>query len=235
MCARCLSAPDPVQAEFYCKECQTPFLSPFPLDEEGRCRLCAGAHRPFDGVYSPGAYEGRLRELIRLFKYAGIRSLARPMGVWLAEACPRHRSYDAIVPVPLHWIRRWRRGFNQSEMLGTELERHLGVPMLPVLRRRKATPSQAGSTAAVRRRNLQGAFAVRDRELLRGKSILLVDDVFTTGATAASAAAALKRAGAAHVTVLTLARADRRAGTVQIRTPRPRAAGRAAALEGIPG
>jgi ComF family protein len=230
-----MSAPEPVEAEFFCKECHTPFLTAFPLDDEGRCRLCASGERPFDGVYSLGAYQGRLRELIHLFKYAGIRSLAGPLGVWLAEACPRQQSYDAIVSVPLHWTRRWKRGFNQSEMLGAELQRHLGVRMLRLLRRRKATPSQAGSTAAARRRNLRGAFAVRAPEQVRGKSILLVDDVFTTGATAAAAAAALKRAGAAHVTVLTLARADRRADTVHIRTPRPQAAAGAAALEGIPG
>jgi ComF family protein len=165
----------------------------------------------FDEVYSFGAYEGVLRKLIHVFKFEGVRTLQRPLGALLSRALPRESSFDAVVPMPLHWRRRWQRGFNQSELLAREIARRWNVPLCRLVRRQRATSPQAGLTSAERRKNVLGAFAVKNTARLNGMRLLLVDDVLTTGATASACARALKRAGAAHVTFLALARRDRRA------------------------
>ena len=115
---------------------------------------------------------------------------------------------ELIVPVPLHRWRLWRRRYNQAAVLGHRLARLNGKRFAPLLlRRRRHTPSQgAAGSAKARRRNVLGAFAVADPDEVRNRNLLLVDDVFTTGATVESCARALKRAGAARVHVLTLAR-----------------------------
>ncbi|MDX2149670.1 MAG: hypothetical protein SFV54_02975 [Bryobacteraceae bacterium] len=128
----------------------------------------------------------------------------------MAMAVPRCFRFDAIVPVPMHWLRRWRRGYNQAELLAREVSRSWGAPVRPLLRRVRSAPAQAGLSAAGRRRNVEGTYQLARGVNVAGLSLLLVDDVFTTGATASACAAALKRGGAKHVAVLTLARADRR-------------------------
>jgi ComF family protein len=210
VCPACLSAPEPLQTEYWCAACRMPFVSRAPLDASGRCTLCRLGVQGFDAVYSYGSYEGALRELVHLFKYERVTPLAKPFGEWLAVALPRELSFDAIVPMPLHWLRRWRRGFNQSELLAAEIARRWSVPVRKVVRRRKATEAQAGLTNAKRRANVQGAFAMVRGQRVDGMRVLLVDDVITTGATAAACARVLKRAGAQHVSLLALARTDRR-------------------------
>lgn len=210
VCPQCLSAPQPLEAEYFCSACRTPFQNRFPLDEQGRCALCRLGLRGFDAVYSFGAYEGVLRELIHLLKYGRVRSLARALGERLAAALPLDQRFDVIVPVPLHWRRRLARGFNQAALLAGAVARRYAVPVSPALKRRRRTGSQAGLSHAQRRANVSGAFAVRRPKRVRGRRVLLVDDVMTTGATASACAAALKQAGAAYVAVLTLARTDRR-------------------------
>jgi ComF family protein len=151
-----------------------------------------------------------LRQLIHEFKYSGVSPLAGKLGPLLSRALPRERKFDVIVPLPLHWSKRLERGFNQSELLATVLSRRTGIPVVQGLRRRRKTAPQAGLTRAQRRSNVAGAFEARDRERINGRHVLLIDDVLTTGATASVCAAVLKRAGAKRVSVLTLARADRR-------------------------
>lgn len=211
VCPQCLNAPQPFEAEYFCSACRTPFQNRFPLDEQGRCALCRLGLRGFEAAYCFGAYEDVLRELIHLFKYGRVRSLARPLGERLVSALPWDQRFDVIVPVPLHWRRRLARGFNQANLLAGAVARRYGLPVSPALKRRRRTDSQAGLSNAKRRANVSGAFAVRRPEVVRGRRVLLVDDVMTTGATASACAAALKRAGAAYVAVLTLARTDRRA------------------------
>jgi ComF family protein len=164
----------------------------------------------FDAAYTYGFYDGALRELVHLLKYRGVEPLAGKLGALMAQAVPRQLAFDGVVAMPLHWWRRWRRGFNQAELLGREVARRLGLPVLRAVRRTRLTRTQTGLTSAGRRRNVAGAFRVCDRGAITGKRILLVDDVLTTGATVNACAAALKSAGAKHVAVLTLARADRR-------------------------
>ncbi len=208
VCAPCLDRLEPLAAEFFCVQCRTPFLNRYPLDHEGRCALCRSGARGFDAAYSYGPYEGALRELIHLLKYSRIRTLAGPLGERLSIALPRDEQFDAIVPTPLHWWRRWRRGFNQSHLLAKELSRRTGIPVLRAVRRIRDTASQAGLSHSARRRNVAAAF--RARQSLEGRRVLLVDDVMTTGATASACARALKEAGARYVALLALARADRR-------------------------
>jgi len=164
----------------------------------------------FDAAYAFGFHEDTLRELIHLFKYGRIQTLSKPLGRLLALALPRDRAFDVIVPMPLHWRKLWQRGFNQSELLAREIGRRTNVPVKNALRRVRFTSAQAGLTNAKRRLNVSGAFRSKKNGSLEGKRVLLVDDVMTTGATAASCARALKLAGARQVTLLTLARVDRR-------------------------
>ncbi len=193
-------------------QCRAPFRTAAPLDEEGRCGLCRRGALGFDAAYSFGFYEDTLRELIHLFKYGRIQTLSKPLGRLLALALPRDRAFDVIVPMPLHWRKRWQRGFNQSELLAREIGRRSNVPVKNHLRRVRFTSAQAGLTNAKRRQNVSGAFRSKKKNSLAGKRVLLVDDVMTTGASAASCARALKLAGASRVTILTLARVDRRGG-----------------------
>jgi competence protein ComFC len=212
VCRACLLKPEPLAAEYFCVQCRAPFRSSFPLDEQGRCGLCRRGVSGFDAAYSFGFYEDELRELIHLFKYGRIQTLARPLGRLLAVALPREQEFDVIVPMPLHWRKRWQRGFNQSALLALEIGRRSNVPVKNALRRIRPTATQAGLTNAKRRLNVSGAFRARKSPVLNGKRVLLVDDVMTTGATAASCARALKIAGAKRVALLTLARVDRRMG-----------------------
>jgi ComF family protein len=218
VCDACLNEPQPLIAEFFCLNCRTPFANSFPLDSEGRCMLCRSGQRGFDSAYCYGAYQGTLRELIHLFKYSGMRRLAAPLGKLMAAALPRGQQFDAVAPVPLHWAKRWQRGFNQSELLARAIARRRRVPLIKALRRNLSTRAQAGLSNSQRRENVAGAFRARRR--VAGLRILLIDDVMTTGATAAACARALKKAGAKSVSLLTLARVDRR-----FTEPRPSGSG----------
>lgn len=180
------------------------------MDAAGLCALCRSGLRGFDRASSFGFYEGTLRRLIHLYKYSAMLPLAAPLSRFLDRALPIDDRYDFIVPVPLHWKRRWERGFNQAELLAKRISKKRHTPLLKALRRSKSTLNQSGLTSAGRRRNIAGAFQAKAGIDLRGKRILLIDDVFTTGATASACATALKKAGAGSVSLLTLARADRR-------------------------
>jgi len=218
VCPTCLTAPSAHSAEHFCRQCKTPFLNAFPLDLEGRCALCRAGARGFDAAYCFGFYEGPLRELIHLLKYDGMKPLAGLLGEYLSRALPLDEKFDAVVPMPLHWRRRFERGFNQAALLAKHLARRRRIPLLNAVRRIRATQTQTGLTNAKRRENVRGAFRARRGQPLKGLRVLLVDDVMTTGATASACAAVLKRAGARSVTLLTLARVDRRA--MQIAEPR---------------
>ncbi len=173
--------------------------------------------RGFDRAYSYGFYEGPLRKLIHLFKYSGIKPLGKRLAGLLSRALPGEddAGFDAVVPMPLHWRRRWRRGFNQSEILARLVAAERRIRMIDVVKRVRATAVQAGLTNSNRRKNVAGAFRVFKKAQVAGQRILLIDDVMTTGATASACASALKRAGARSVTLLTLARVDRRFAPLQ--------------------
>lgn len=209
VCAQCLREIEPIEAEYACAQCRTQFLNGRPLNEDGLCRLCAAGVTNFDTALACGYYDGALRELILLYKYHKVRPLARHFGALLARSYPRGQAFDAIVPVPMHWLKYLTRGFDHTQALARELSRRTGVPVVRAIRKVKRTPAQAELTRARRRENVRRAFAARGGAKLEGLNVLLLDDVFTTGATANAAAAALRKAGAAHVSILTVARADR--------------------------
>ncbi len=165
---------------------------------------------PFRRLRSVSAYGDVARKLVQALKYQDRTDLAPWMAVWMARA-GRELLHDAtvIVPVPLHPMRYFSRRFNQSAELARALSRESGVRFDPaILTRPKKTRQQVGLGANERQDNVRGAFSVSDPHKIKvaGKSVLLVDDVYTTGATVRSATKALKKAGAAHVDVLTFAR-----------------------------
>lgn len=166
----------------------------------------------FDRARSFGRYDGALRDLIHLFKYAGVRTLAPRFGDWLARVVaenPDYRSSDVILPVPLHPERERTRGYNQATLLARALAQRSGINLDEnSFVRVKATAPQAGLTAHQRRENVRAAFAVRQNSLSELR-VILVDDVLTTGATVNACAHALRRSGAAEIRVLTLARVVR--------------------------
>jgi competence protein ComFC len=213
VCRPCITKPEPLQAEYYCAACRSPFVNEFPLDEQGLCGLCRRGLNGFDAAYSFGFYEGALGELVQLFKYGKVTTLARPLGEMLTRALPRNQRFDVVVPMPMHWRRRWERGFNQADLLARELGRRSGLPVRQLVNRGTATPPQAGLTSAKRRANVAAAFQIPNPARVKNQRVLLIDDVLTTGATAGACARALKKAGAHSVTVLTVARADRRLWT----------------------
>ena len=209
VCPACLALPKPLQAEFFCRACRTPFADDSPLDEHDLCTVCREGLANFDTAYSFGSYEASLQQLVHLFKYAKVESLAHPLSRFLLQALPLDANFDLVMAMPMHWRKRWQRGFNQAELLAHPVARRYGMPLAKALRRTRYTKSQAGLSETERRANLRGSFKVDHPERIAGKRILLIDDVFTTGSTLRAAAAVLKAAGAAHVSALTLARVDR--------------------------
>jgi ComF family protein len=178
-----------------------------------------------------GLYQGVMRSLLHLLKYEGLEPIARHLGALIAArlaAIPNLPPKMLVVPVPLFNARRSERGFNQAELLASGIIRAMrqlrpeweGEFAPGVLARQRATQSQAGLSMTERRRNLRGAFFVPDGGRIQERQVLLVDDIYTTGATARACSQALSRAGAGGVWVATAARAQRR----QIEAFHPRAA-----------
>lgn len=198
----------PLELVAFCDRCQRPLsLAAQSSNELPLCGPCRAEETAFDCLRSFGAFDGELRQLIVLLKYGRVRSLAAPLGSWLAVVAenPALGEADAIVPVPLHPLRQRARRFNQAELIARELARWLHKPVQTGwLVRVKDTPSQTGLTPAQRIENVQGAFSARDK--VDKARILLVDDVCTTGATLNACARTLKRAGAESVQAITVAR-----------------------------
>ncbi|MFH1002571.1 MAG: ComF family protein [Chloroflexota bacterium] len=172
------------------------------------CPACAGGTTALDGIRAPFRFDGVMRQAIHWLKYRNLRVLAEPLAGLLGDYFDRNPlPAEVLVAVPLHPRRLRERGYNQSRLLAGELARLTGLPVVDgCLVRQRHTPPQARTTSVdERRRHLAGAFACRDGRL-RGKQVLLVDDVATSGATLGAAAVALKAAGAASVWGLVLAR-----------------------------
>jgi len=174
-----------------------------------RCVRCRRMPRVITRARAIASYEGSLRHILHALKYKDRRSLARPLGTLMRDAgATVLRGADFVVPVPLHFIRRYRRGFNQA----SELARHVGMPVLDALRRTRATATQTDLPEAQRHRNVRDAFTIRRaaRSRLQGAVLVVIDDVSTTGATLDACARVLLAAGAREVRALTAARAASR-------------------------
>jgi len=197
----------------FCTVCGRPVPASFHESDCLVCTTCSHCPRPPCPVFRVrcvGPYEGNLREAVLRFKYGRDLLLGPALGTWMAS---RFRVFfpqdspDLILPVPLHRARLRQREFNQSVLLGRPLAHSLRLPLeLKAVLRVRDTPSQSLYRRGDRKRNLKDAFRVASPERIRDRSVLLVDDVFTTGATAAALATLLLDAGATGVSVFCLAR-----------------------------
>jgi len=227
--ARCAACDDLVDDEddVFCRLCALTVLplqyacprcaESLPLSEDMRpdeppppCLACLRRPPRFAGAFAAFEFGGAVAQAIRRLKWARMPELAAGLGRLMAEhlarAPPGFADVDLIVPVPLHRRRLRQREFNQAAVLARAMRSTIPIDVR-ALRRVRDTPPQTGLHLGQRRANVLGAFAVPDRRRVRGRRVLLVDDVLTTGATAEACASALYGAGAATVLVLTLGRA----------------------------
>ena len=206
-CARCRDHLNLIGAA-RCPKCGFPFGP----HVQGRA-ACPACRRgvPFRQAVAAYRYEGPLREAIHRWKYGGDLRAGRALREALLAALanePMMEEVDVVAPVPLHWLRRIRRRFNQSGDLAEAVGKRFGLPLrAAALRRVRRTRSQVGLTPTQREDNVRGAFRVLRPREIRGLRVLLIDDVFTTGATCNECARTLRRAGAKRVYVAALARA----------------------------
>ena len=222
---QCISCTAPVQSDFgLCADCwrETPFVSglvcdrcgmPLPGEDEGRveyCDDCLTFARPWDRGRAALLYKDNARRLVLALKHGDRMDLARPASGWMLRAVrPILQPGTLVVPVPLHWMRLFRRRFNQAALLSRAIARGAGLDHCPdALVRHRSTGNQDGKTRDARFANLVDAFSVPRRrvQLIEDRDILLVDDVMTSGATFAAVTEALFSAGARSVNVTCLAR-----------------------------
>jgi len=196
----------------FCVSCGLPFSS-FETAANSLCGDCILQMPPFSGARSFGHYRGELRGIIQGLKFHGRRRWADLLGPLLVYAFHenwRREDFDLIVAVPLHAKRERERGYNQSELLARKLASRIAVPYRRALLRKRPTAPQVGLTDQKRKENVRNVFQCIQRQQVSRKRILLIDDVMTTGATVSSATEALLQEGALRVSVLTVARAEKR-------------------------
>ena len=221
VCEPCLAQIVPLDG-ILCRVCGEKLFSSYTDGGEGAlCGMCRRAHPHFRCAVAYGAYEGALRDVVHLFKYDGVRSAGKLLGKLLDQAAGAMALPDTVmvVPVPLWSGKRHARGFNQAEAIARTFLSFQSSSCIQldtsVLVRTRETASQTGLTRHQRRANVRGAFAVVNPEKVKERSILVVDDVMTTGTTAGECARVLRRAGAKEVFVATVARATKEVGSVQ--------------------
>ena len=207
LCEPCLSKSAKIEAPF-CRRCSQPFDG--AIESEFTCSNCEGRRFHFDCAVSRYRSTGIVRELVHRFKYDRCLYLRKPLSEWLAETLDDTRitahSFDYLVPVPLHAARMRDREFNQAEVLARLVADRHGERVLHALRRVRYTTTQTRLDREERMQNLRDAFRVQHARRVAGSHLILVDDVFTTGSTVDECARVLKKAGAASVRVITVAR-----------------------------
>ncbi|MCM8812413.1 MAG: ComF family protein [Candidatus Omnitrophica bacterium] len=206
LCAGCEASIHAYRAPL-CRRCGHQLSE--PSDAYG-CRACCRDTLYFDRAFSCCVFDGTLRACLHYFKYAGKLSL---QGLFIKKTCSFLRdhlepnSIDMLIPVPLHWTKQYDRGYNQTIILTRGIAQACGYPLLTdALIRTRPTDAQYALNKTARILNVNGAFVCRRQRLISGRRILLIDDIFTTGATTSACSRALKKAGARHVTVCTVAR-----------------------------
>ena len=210
LCATCWNAMSFLAAP-WCAVCGLPFAH--PLEAGAVCGACAGNPPRWDRARAVLRYDKHSRRLVLALKYDRT-DVAPALGGWMRRAgAELLDGADMVLPVPLHWTRLVSRRYNQASLLAHAIHAAGGPPVAPDwLVRRRRTPSQGRLGPLARARNVRGAFALRRGRSVKGRRIVIVDDVLTTGATVEECARVLRREGAAFVGVLTLARALRAGG-----------------------
>lgn len=216
LCPSCLTDFAPIGTP-YCTRCGEPFKS--AADTDHLCSRCITRKRHFTRARSCAVYDGSVLKVIHAYKYRGRTRLAKPLGILLYLSYIRHfgtENIDTALPVPLHEKRLKSRGFNQALLMircWPEIEKNTGRPSGTEIKietgaivRSRNTATQTGLERSQRVKNIKNAFAVKSPERIKGKNVLLVDDVYTTGSTVGECGRMLADAGAAGVYVLTLAR-----------------------------
>jgi ComF family protein len=207
LCRACWQEISQAIVSDYCRRCGRD-VSPFGI-VDGKCGHCRDVEFPWDGIIRVGSYADAFRSLILSLKFSERTEWADRLALMLRNAVLAAGVVDQIdflVPVPLHWRRRLRRGFNQSRLLAQKMK--LCGPVIQTdLVRIRYTEQQWNLTAPQRRRNVKGAFAVRHGHPFEGKTVLLVDDITTSGATLVECSKVLKQAGAKKVFAAVLAAA----------------------------
>jgi ComF family protein len=197
-------------AQPMCPSCGLPFFG-FDAQSAHLCGRCILHPPPYAGARAFGFYSSELSKAVQQLKFSGRKNLVKLLAPLMAGtfvSAWKTGEFDAVVPVPLHPKRLAARGFNQAALLARHLSTLTGIPLVDNrLVRVVNTPPQVGLSDSARQENVRSVFACKSRERIAGSGILLVDDVMTTGATLASAAAVLRSAGARQVCCLTLARA----------------------------
>lgn len=213
-CGECLHALLGETAEPYCPTCART-TAPYEVID-GRCRHCGRETFRHAGLVRVAPYTGRMRDLIRGYKFGGQQRLDQALGRLLAsaiEGAPWRGELEAVVPVPSHWTVRRRRGFFSTGRLAEETASALRLPYVNLLTRPKRGRSQVGLSPQARHQNVRGMFALRRGASVDGRVLCLVDDVMVTGATLTENARMLRGAGAAAVYAAVLARPDLTDGT----------------------
>ena len=204
-CWHTIAPPSPSR----CARCDRPFVSPLAtaFSPQHVCHSCHERPPSYTKAWTLYPYRPPLQDAICLFKYKGKVALAAPLTRLMIDRLPPLDNIDLIIPVPLHAERLREREFNQSLLLADRIGRHLNIPVSgTALIRTAPAPPQTTLSRKERLKNLRGAFAVSRPESIVGKHILLIDDVFTTGATVNVCAKTLRKAGSGHVFVMTLGR-----------------------------
>lgn len=218
-CAGCGTIVEDVHS--FCTDCWTKveFLGesgcrtcglPLEATEAETCGVCLAKPPRIARTRAAVAYGDLTRSLAIRLKYGRKVAIARTMARYMAPLVRSEKNDPILVPVPLHRTRLWSRGFNQSALVARELSRQLKFRADPlVLRRLRRTPPLKGMSSHQRRKTVAGAFKIADKSAVAGRTVILIDDVLTTGSTAEACARALQRAGASRVELITWARVVR--------------------------